>query len=336
MSIMKKKILCLALAAALFMSGCKSNNDTVVATVGDTPITMSEFDFYLTSVKQQLEGTELSSDEDWQTKDINGKKAIEVAKEQALDIAAKNAAYKMIYEKMGKTITEEDKKSIKETKDSIVSQYEQSGGYDAFLTQANITDEFIDMLCESMFCSEQLYNEYTAGREVTEDEINAFYDENYDTYYSSYRRAKHVLILTKDMDTNEEYSEEKKAEAKKKADEIYARAKNGENFDSLVSQYSEDPGSQTQPEGYTFTDGEMVQEFQDCVDSLAPGEIGFVESSYGYHIIQRLEVDKSYFNEDVKARILSNGFDEYIEQKMDEYGIIVEEKEAINDALSSK
>lgn len=334
---MKKKVLCIAMAVMLALSGCKSNNnDTVVATVGDTPITMSEFNFYLTSVKQQMQGTELSSDEDWQTKDINGKKAIEVAKEQALDIAAKNVAYKMIYEKMGNSISDDDKNTIQQTKDSIVSQYEQSGGYEEFLKQSNITDEFIDMLCESMFCSEQLYNEYTAATSITDDEINAFYDENYDAYYSSYRRAKHVLILTKNMETNEEYTEDKKAEAKKKADEIYKKAKNGENFDSLVSQYSEDPGSPTQPEGYTFTDGDMVQEFQDCVDSLAIGEIGFVESSFGYHIIQRLEVDKNYFAEDVKARILNNGFDEYIEQKMDEYGFVVEEKEAINDALSDK
>lgn len=335
MAVMKKKILCLALAAACVLSGCgkKTDENDVVATVGDVEITMSEFEFYLENVKQQMQGTELSSDEDWKTKDIDGKKAIEIAKEQAIDIAAKNVAYKMIYEKMGKTITDENKAAIEETKNNIVTQYDQAGGYEAFLTNANITDEFVDMLCESMFCSEQLYTEFVSSQNVTDDEINAFYDENYDLYFSSYRRAKHVLILTKNMETNEEYSEDKKAEAKKKAEEIFQRAKKGENFDSLVSKYSEDPGSATNPEGYTFTDGEMVKEFQDCVDSLAPGEIGFVESSFGYHIIQRLDVDKSYFAENIKARILSTKFDEYIEQKMEEYGLDVQEKDAMKDAL---
>lgn len=334
---MRKRIICLTAALIFMLSGCNAkSNDTVIATVGEEQITMSEFEFYLTSVKQQMQGTELSNDEDWQTKEINGKKAIEVAKEQALNAAARNIAYMLIYEKMGNTITDEDMESIKQYKNNLVQQYEKNGGYDEFLKSAGIQDSFIDMLCKSMFCSDKLYSEFSAGRQVSDDEADKYYDEHYDEYYASYRHAKHVLILTQDSETNTPYSDDKKAEAKKKADEILDRAKKGENFDKLVSEYSEDPGSQSSPDGYTFTDGEMVQEFQDCVDSLKPGEIGFTETSYGYHIIKRLEVDKGYFRESIKSRILSGEFGEYIDQKMEEYGITVEEKEEINQALEAK
>ena len=69
---MKKKILCLALCMSFILAGCNTKkSDAVVATVGNQEITMGEFEFYLTNVKQQMQGTELSSDEDWQTKDIN-------------------------------------------------------------------------------------------------------------------------------------------------------------------------------------------------------------------------------------------------------------------------
>lgn len=334
---MKKKLLCFTLAAGLMLSGCnaKKNNDEVVAKVGDTNITMSEFEFYLNSVKQQMQGTELSSDEDWQTKDINGKKAIEVAKERALEAAAKNVSYKIIFDKLGNTISEDDKSSIKSTKDSIVKQYENAGGYEEFLKNSNITDSFIDMLCESMFCSDKLYNDFITDQTVSDEEIDKYYNDNYDLYFASYRRAKHVLILTKNMDTNEAYTDEQKAEAKIKAEEIYQRAQKGEDFDKLVEEYSEDPGSKSQPDGYTFTDGEMVQEFQDCVDSLNLGEIGFVESSFGYHIIKRLEIDKSVFREQIKSRILGTRFDDYIGDKMKEYGLEAVETNAIDKALAS-
>ena len=334
---MKKKLLCLALAAGMMMTGCstKKNNDEVVAKVGDTEITMSEFEFYLNSVKQQMQGTELSSDEDWQTKDINGKKAIEVAKERALEIAAKNVSYKIIFDKLGNTISDEDKDSIKSTKDSIVKQYENNGGYDEFLKNSNITDSFIDMLCESMFCSDKLYNDFIKDQTVGDEEIDKFYTDNYDLYFAAYRRAKHVLILTQDAETKAAYSDEQKAEAKIKADEIYQRALKGEDFDKLVEEYSEDPGSKSQPDGYTFTDGEMVQEFQDCVDSLKPGEIGFTETSYGYHIIKRLDVDKSVFSDQIKSRILGTRFDDYIGEKMKEYNLVAEETDAIDKALKA-
>lgn len=331
---MKNKMICLLMAAMLLLSGCgEKKNDTAVANVGDKAVTLSEFEFYLNNVKQQMQGTELSSDEDWQTKDINGKKAIEVAKEQALDIAAKNIAYKIIYEKLGNTLTESDRVAIEQSKTAIVSQYDSNGGYDEFLKESNISDEFIDMLCESMYCSELLYTDFSAGIEVADEEVKAFYDEHFDEYFASYRRAKHILILTQDAETQTSLSEEEKAEAKLKAEDVLKRAKAGESFDGLVSQYSQDPGSATYPEGYTFSDGEMVQEFQDCVDSLKSGEIGFCETSYGYHIIKRLDVDPNYFAESIRSNIIGERFLKYIEEKMNEYGIVIEELEAIKEAL---
>ena len=62
---MRNKIICLLMAAMLVLSGCaQKKNDTAVANVGDKVVTLSEFEFYLNNVKQQMQGTELSSDED--------------------------------------------------------------------------------------------------------------------------------------------------------------------------------------------------------------------------------------------------------------------------------
>ena len=323
---MKKNILILSLA--LFLSACGGKStDVTVATVGDYEITKSQFEFYLNSVKQQMQGTEISSEEDWENTEIDGKKAIDVAKEQALDIALTNIAYIEIFEKEGYKLDSEAKDKIKQSKDSIVSQYEQNGGYDAFLEQSGIDDSFVDLLCESMYCSDVLYENFSADYKLDEGEVDKFFEENA-ADIAKYRTAKHILILTQNMDTGEVYDEAKKAEAKKKAEEIYQRALKGEDFDTLVSENSEDPGSLTNPDGYTFTDGEMVAEFQNCVDSLKPGEIGFVESSFGYHIIKRLELNMDYFRPTVENSITVQDFNEHIENKISEYSITLVENDA--------
>ena len=334
---MKKRLLSLSLIAILAMSGCSNKIDEpVVAYVGEEPITISQFNFYLEGVKQQMVGTELSSEEDWYTVEIEGKKAIEIAKEQALEMAAKNIACVEIYKKLGYKFTKEDEQSIKTTKEEVVSQYGGEEGYQQFLTEMGIDDGFVDFSCKSMFCSQKLYEDYSANQVITDEQVKAFYDENYELYFAPYRRAKNILFLTQDESSGTPYPDEYKQDIKKTADEVYQMALNGDDFDALVQKYSQDPGSLDQPEGYTFTDGEMVQEFQDCVDALPIGGIGFCETPYGYHIVQRLEVDMSYFSDGIKSMISSQEFNTYIDQKMTEYGLTVTETEEINKALEPK
>ena len=106
-------------------------------------------------------------------------------------------------------------------------------------------------------------------------------------FMSTYWRAKHVLVQTEGM------TEEQKAEAKTKAENILARAQSGEDFDALVTEFSEDPGSKTNPEGYVFTTGTMVAEFENGTKNTPIGEFTMVETTYGYHVIQRLALDET-------------------------------------------
>lgn len=177
MSRMKNKVLCLVLLIIFALSGCNDKNtEEIVAYVGETPITSSEFRFYLDNVKEQMQGTELSNDDDWQNKEIDGKKAIEAAKERALDIATVNLAYIEIYEKMGRTLTDDDKTKIETIKNDMVSQYSKDG-YDEFLKTNNITDEFIDMLCESTYCAEIFYNEIADKTDDPSEKIDELFED---------------------------------------------------------------------------------------------------------------------------------------------------------------
>jgi len=91
-------------------------------------------------------------------------------------------------------------------------------------------------------------------------------------------------------------------EARALAHQILARAKKGEDFDSLVRTYTDDraPGiyglanSGVTPREGEFSRDRMVPAFGEVGFSLAPGEIGIAEydsmkSPYGWHVIKRLE-----------------------------------------------
>lgn len=76
------------------------------------------------------------------------------------------------------------------------------------------------------------------------------------------------------------------------ANDVLAKLKAGGDFDALMNEYSEDPGLANAPDGYVFTTGEMVQEFEDAAFALGEGKIsGLVKSPYGYHIIKREPLD---------------------------------------------
>lgn len=64
-----------------------------------------------------------------------------------------------------------------------------------------------------------------------------------------------------------------------------------DQFNALLQVFGTDPGMESNPNGYLFTAGEMVSEFENGVRGLAIGSYSTepVQSSYGYHIIWRLD-----------------------------------------------
>lgn len=63
----------------------------------------------------------------------------------------------------------------------------------------------------------------------------------------------------------------------------------GAEFEALMKQYSEDPGS-AHGSSYTVSpDASLVIEFKQLGLRLKVGEYGVVESEYGFHIMKRLQ-----------------------------------------------
>ena len=298
------KIAAAVLSCALLMSGCgKVDYTETVMTVGSENVTGGMYEFYLDSYKQALPEDE--------------------AKEKALSQCEDNHKIIAVAKALGIEFDDETTQQIEEYKKEVVDSY--GNGYEDFLKENNLTDADIDTIISVRFYADKL-QEQLGGKEYTEEDKKEYYKEHY-------RRAKHILISTKDMTTNKDLSKEEQEEAKKKAEELLQKAQSGEDFDALIKENSQDPGSLTNTDGYIFTDNEMVQEFQDGVDSLQVGEFTLVKSDYGYHVIERLALDESpeFFEqgfedkkEDIETALGNDSFKNQVYELADQYGIKAE------------
>ncbi len=124
-----------------------------------------------------------------------------------------------------------------------------------------------------------------ADATVTPDEVKAQYNAQIKQYTrEEERQASHILVAVKP-----DASDADKAAAKKKAEDLAARAKaNPAKFAELAKQYSDDPGSAAQGGDLgSNPHGTMVKAFDDAVFAMKPGEItGPVQTDFGYHIIK--------------------------------------------------
>jgi peptidyl-prolyl cis-trans isomerase D len=105
--------------------------------------------------------------------------------------------------------------------------------------------------------------------------------------------VKHILIAWKDLQdgrVDERALKRTKADAETLVKLVLEQIKGGADFDALMKQYSEDPGSALTGRVYKVSpQAELVSEFKQLGMRLRPNEIGVVQSDYGFHIIKRVE-----------------------------------------------
>jgi NIMA-interacting peptidyl-prolyl cis-trans isomerase 1 len=101
--------------------------------------------------------------------------------------------------------------------------------------------------------------------------------------------AQHVLVAYKGAEKAPKGITRTKAEAKKRAEEVAAKAKTGADFSALVAEYSDDPAAkERQGSVGKFTREKMAKPFSDAAFALAVGESsGAVETPFGFHVIKR-------------------------------------------------
>ncbi len=288
----KTGLLAVLTAGAMLLGGCGNSAAKETAMqVGDTTVTMGDISV--------LAAQYLNYGYDFET-----------ARDMFADQIEDTLKYGAVGQAMGIELTEEDHDSVVQMKASYAQQGGGLSAYKDYLKKAGSSMEFLDALFTASAYQTHVMDQFDEeATEPTDDELKTYFADNY-------YRAKHILVEEASAEPTEEAAEasteaaaadaateaasaEPELTGEELANSLLERAKAGEDFDALIAEYSTDPGSESNPDGYIFTDGDMVQEFEDCVKSLQPGEFGICKSDYGYHIIQRLpfSADEAQFEQ---------------------------------------
>lgn len=292
---MKKLFALILVFVMVMLSSCGLVNTSVIGTINGNEISLSEFNYFLSIIKTEMLNQTGATDDKtfWETQ-IDGKKAIDIAKEKAFDEAFAFEAKYLKAEENGFGINEERILEGNKQYASMVSQYGGDNAFSDYLKQMGSDKEAVKQIMRKSYCISLYLDEYAKEQNsplyVSEEEINTAKQELYNSgQLVSVATAKHILISTKD-DSGVELSDNKKEEKRLLAEKIYNEIKDGGDFDALMNKYSEDPGLSAYPDGYTFGPGEMVPEFESVAFSLNQGEVSQpVLSEHGYHIIKLIE-----------------------------------------------
>lgn len=281
------------------------DENTEIVNVNNESITLKDLGYYLKSGKMQMDSyAQQSNAQDFWNTDINGQKPVDLLKNNAVDQAVSNKIQLQKAKELNLSLSDDDLKQADDQRTSYITNF---GGQDQYIQKLNdfgLTDEsFIQMIKDGILLN-KLYDNITGAdkvSEITDQELKDYYDKNKEQYKEA--KAKHILFSTVD-DQGNPLPQEKQDEAKKKADEVLAKIKAGEDFDKLMNENSQDPGLKTNPEGYTVEKGKMVKEFEDAAFALKKDQVSeVVKSSYGYHIIKVIEEVHDIPFDDVKDQI---------------------------------
>lgn len=280
-NILKKGII-LMILTVLLLTGCgdglqlSEGTTRIVLTTGfnrdevfrieKSSCTLAEVMIYLTNTKNQYENT--FGEEIWNAS-YNGETLQENIKETVLAKLARIKALNLLAAEH----------EIELDEDELDGAAQAAQAYYATLNDAekaamSADEELLRKMYEEYALSEKVYEYLIAdiNPEISDDEARTI-------------TVQHILIKTYSLDENGErvdYTQEAKNMAYKKAQEALKRAQAGEEFTSLIAEYSEDTKS-----SYSFIKGSLDPAFEEAAFNLGTDEIsGIVETTHGYHIIK--------------------------------------------------
>lgn len=297
-----KKIICAILVfSTLLLCSCSSKikpeDSRTVLTVEGSDICYDYFKYVFLNTKYDMDGGDSSYFKNNPEKLIDLKNAV-------LDTIVNNRAIELLAKKYGVKLTDKEKKSI----DEYIKELKKADeNYKQSMKDAYMTDYTLWYVTSFSKLWNKAYNYITSDesgiiksddKTVTEDvPINS-------------RRIRYILI---------QFTSDDKEQKREEANEALQHVLAGEDFVSLVKTYCDDANMvSVREEGYYYTRTQILEEIENEVEKLDIGEkSGIIELSFGYIIIERLDIDYDYVEENFsdfitqyKARVFGEMLEE--------------------------
>lgn len=278
------------------------SSEPVVMTVNGDPVHADELRAYLKYNKMSMENM-LSyygmDDSIWSDPSMGSmmvQQLFQAASQQAIEVRVVDQEFK----NLGLKLTRAESEEAEQRKEDDVALLGDQEAFQSWLDSIGYTKD--------------IYNNTIAISAYASAIQDAYYGDNgtktntqtiMDKFNETYLCAKHILVKSID-DSYNPLTGDTLTAAQNKANEALEKANAGEDFDTLIAQYNEDPGMEMYPEGYVFTEGDMVDEFYQGAKALEPGQTStsLVESSYGWHIIQREPLTEDQLTDDIKEVLI--------------------------------
>ncbi len=275
-----KKVVAVAMTAmmALTAVGCnmiqktpEAINKSVVAVVGSEKITYGDLDKELEYLKEQLKEQYGESYE-------SNEKAMSTLKEKkktVLDAMVLEKVY-LAKAKELKLVPEEEElnKEVNTQFDNMKASFGDEEKFKTALQESKLTEDSLKEAIKNSVIAQKVEEYIVKDVKVEDSDIEAYYNENKDSKYTTGPGANLSHILVKDEET---------------AKSIKSKLDNKGDFAALAKEYGTDGTKDTGGSlgFYPYDTEKLDKDFMNAAKTLKEGEVsGPVKTQFGYHIIK--------------------------------------------------
>lgn len=272
---MKKIALAVVLSLACGTLAAAEVVEAIVARVGDRVITRSQY------IERYREGMD----------ELKRTVPPEVLSEKSADFQSKlldallsELLLKDRADRLNLTVSPAE---IQEALKRLQAQYgiKSEAEFNASLEKSGLTRAQMESRLRDTLLTNKLFSKELRSREELSDrELRERYDHERETYRLPERaRLREIIVLIPEGNDAAKY-----AAAKARAEQAAARAEKGEDFQKLVSEYSDAPSKDHGGDLGVVARGELMSQLDDPVFNSPPATnvIGPIQSKAGFHIIK--------------------------------------------------
>jgi len=295
-----------ALALGVAAAGCGGDSgetadvpDGAIAVVGEREIPKAEYDRLVAQAKKTYEARE-------QEFPAAGTPEFAQLRNAIVRSLVEQTEFEIAAEELEVEVSDAD---VEERLVELKEQFFEGDDtkYEAELEKQGLTDEQVRADVRTRLLSERIFEEVTKDVEVTDEEIQAYYDENKAQFETpASRDVRHILV-----------------KQKARADDLYRQLRQGGDFAALAKRFSQDPASKAEGGKFTAQQGATVPEFDQTAFELETGELSQpVKTQFGWHIIEATSAVKPKATQelsDVESQISDQLLEEQKNARINEW-----------------